>query len=220
VKATATATRRPDPNRRNGSRHGHVALERGDPERSGTPTRSEPGVRPRTPPSRGSPHPRRGSWEPPRRPLDHQLLTDWKRPPPSQHGLQRRPDRRRVTSTPCFEVGVDDPFGLVQRRAVRRDQLPPGLGPTAPDALQRGPIGHQIPEWNRVVVIPPSRTSQGRSCPAPSVRKRSASAVLISRWRNRKARSSSRLRRSQPVTSSLHLLVLQERQAGTMLSSV
>jgi hypothetical protein len=44
--------------------------------------------------------------------------------------------------------------------------------------------------------------------------------VLISMWHNRKARSSSRLRRSQPVTSSLHLLVLQERQTGTMLSSV
>ena len=48
---------------------------------------------------------------------------------------------------------------------------------------------------------------------------RSASAVLISMWRNRKARSSSRFR-SQPVTSSLHLVVLQERQTGTMLSSV
>jgi hypothetical protein len=43
-------------------------------------------------------------------------------------------------------VGVDGPLGLVQLRAVRRDQLPPGLGPTAPDALERGPIGHQIPE--------------------------------------------------------------------------
>ena len=52
------------------------------------------------------------------------------------------------------------------------------------------------------------------------VRNRSTSAELISRWRSRKARSSSRFRRSQPVTSSLHLLVLQERQAGTMLSSV
>ena len=49
---------------------------------------------------------------------------------------------------------------------------------------------------------------------------RSASAALISRWRVRKARSSNRLRRSQPVTSSLHLLALQELQAGAMLSSV
>ena len=38
--------------------------------------------------------------------------------------------------------------------------------------------------------------------------------------RIRKARSSNRLRRSQPVTSSLHLLALQEPQAGAMLSSV
>ncbi len=69
------------------------------------------------------------------------------------------------------------------------------------------------------------------TCAAPNIRRRyrlvkaspvgnrSASAVVISRCRNRKARSSSRFRRSQPVTSSLHLLVLQERQAGTMLSS-
>ncbi len=48
----------------------------------------------------------------------------------------------------------------------------------------------------------------------------SASVALISRWRSRKARSSSRLRRSQPVTSSLHLLALQEPQAGATLSSV
>ena len=47
-----------------------------------------------------------------------------------------------------------------------------------------------------------------------------ASAALISRWRSRKARSSSRLRRSQPVTSALHLLALHDRQTGTMLASV
>ena len=35
-----------------------------------------------------------------------------------------------------------------------------------------------------------------------------------------KVRSSSRLRRSQPVTSSLHLLELHEPQAGTTLASV
>jgi site-specific recombinase XerD len=45
-------------------------------------------------------------------------------------------------------------------------------------------------------------------------------AVWISRWRNRNARSSNPLRRSQPVTSSLHLLVLHEPQAGATLSSV
>jgi hypothetical protein len=44
--------------------------------------------------------------------------------------------------------------------------------------------------------------------------------VLTSRWRNKNALSSSRFRRSQPVTSSLHLLVLHDRHAGTMLSSV
>jgi hypothetical protein len=44
--------------------------------------------------------------------------------------------------------------------------------------------------------------------------------VLTSRCRIKKAGSSSRFRRSQPVTLSLHLLVLQERLAGTMLPSV
>ena len=38
--------------------------------------------------------------------------------------------------------------------------------------------------------------------------------------RTRNARSSSRLRRSQPVTSSLHLLALHDAHAGTTLSSV
>ena len=49
---------------------------------------------------------------------------------------------------------------------------------------------------------------------------RSASIALISRWRSRKTRSSSRLRRSHKVTSSLHLLALQEPHAGATLSSV
>ena len=49
---------------------------------------------------------------------------------------------------------------------------------------------------------------------------RSESAVWISRWRMWKARSSNLLRRSQLVTSSLHLLVLQGPHAGAMLSSV
>ena len=47
----------------------------------------------------------------------------------------------------------------------------------------------------------------------------SASSALIS-VAHQEARSSSRLRRSQAVTSSLHLLALQEPQAGAMLSSV
>jgi hypothetical protein len=46
------------------------------------------------------------------------------------------------------------------------------------------------------------------------------SGIRSSTWRSRKARSSSRFRRSQPVTSSLHLLVLQDGQAGTTFSSV
>ena len=46
-----------------------------------------------------------------------------------------------------------------------------------------------------------------------------SSACTVAR-RTRKARSSSRLRRSQPVTSSLHLLALHEAHAGTTLSSV
>src|SRR4029077_11482663 len=45
-------------------------------------------------------------------------------------------------------------------------------------------------------------------------------AARISRYRVRNARSSSRFRRSHVVTSSLHLLVLQEAQAGTTLSTV
>ena len=48
----------------------------------------------------------------------------------------------------------------------------------------------------------------------------SDNAVRICWCRSRKARSSNRLRRSQLVTSSLHLLVLQLRQAGAMLSRV
>ena len=46
-----------------------------------------------------------------------------------------------------------------------------------------------------------------------------SSACTVAR-RTRNARSSSRLRRSQPVTSSLHLLALHEAHAGTTLSSV
>ena len=72
--------------------------------------------------------------------------------------------------------------------------------------------------------LPPlSPTGGGRARPSASVDQRSdetAHERVISRWRSRNERSSSRFRRSQPVTSSLHLLVLQERQAGTMLSSV
>jgi hypothetical protein len=48
----------------------------------------------------------------------------------------------------------------------------------------------------------------------------SGSVIRSSTWRSRKARSSSRLRRSQLATSSLHLVVLQERQAGTTFSIV
>ena len=48
----------------------------------------------------------------------------------------------------------------------------------------------------------------------------SGSAIRSSTWRSSKARSSSRFRRSQPVTSSSHLLVLQEGHAGTTFSSV
>ena len=47
-----------------------------------------------------------------------------------------------------------------------------------------------------------------------------ASSAWIRTCRSRNARSSSRLRRSQPVTSSLHLLALHDPQAGAMLSSV
>src|SRR3546814_17166550 len=50
--------------------------------------------------------------------------------------------------------------------------------------------------------------------------KRSRMAAPISWWRRRKERSSSFLRRSQPVASSLHLLALHDRQAGAMLSKI
>jgi hypothetical protein len=52
--------------------------------------------------------------------------------------------------------------------------------------------------------VPPARPRASRS----------------STCRSRKLRSSSRLRQSQPVTSSLHLLVLHDAQAGTTLSRV
>ncbi len=47
-----------------------------------------------------------------------------------------------------------------------------------------------------------------------------ASVILICEKRSRNELSFRRLRRSQPVTSSLHLLVLQEPHAGTMFSRV
>ncbi len=46
------------------------------------------------------------------------------------------------------------------------------------------------------------------------------SAGTFSVYRSRKSRSSRRVRRSQPVISSLPLLALQEPQAGTTFSSV
>jgi len=46
------------------------------------------------------------------------------------------------------------------------------------------------------------------------------SIFLISTYRSKNELSFSRFRRSHPVTSSLHLLVLQDPQAGTMLSRV
>jgi hypothetical protein len=181
VKATATATRRSDPS---------CLVPRVHPARP----RSEPGGRPRTTQSRGSPHPRRGSWEPPRRPLDHQLLTDRKRPPPSQHGLQRRPDRCRVTSTPRVEVGVDDPLGLVQLRSVCRDQLPPGLGPTAPDALERGPFATRFQKPSSRPRVA-STTNWARSC-GRSIRL--ARAAIVVPWNRRCLGSSARQEHSRP----------------------
>ena len=70
------------------------------------------------------------------------------------------------------------------------------------------------PRRSRTLVCSTSSltTASARNC--------DPSAVLTSRWRRRKARSSSRLRRNQPVTSSLHLLALHEPHAGTTLSSV
>ena len=60
----------------------------------------------------------------------------------------------------------------------------------------------------------------GACAPPEDARPRSSSWTRISTWRVRKVRSSSRFRRSQPVTSALHLLALHDRQAGTTLSSV
>ena len=65
------------------------------------------------------------------------------------------------------------------------------------------------------------RVSSGRVPSGPvSSANRIASASPISRCRSRNARSSRRLRRSQPVTSSLHLLALHDPHAGATLSSV
>jgi hypothetical protein len=43
-------------------------------------------------------------------------------------------------------VGVDHPLGLVQLRTVVGDELATGLGPAAPEALEGGPVRHQVPE--------------------------------------------------------------------------
>ena len=81
---------------------------------------------------------------------------------------------------------------------------------TNPDALRRRRRAAGVP--NRVH---PTRLRQ----PAVGAMSRPTTA-RISHWRTRNDSSSSFLRRSQPVTSLLHLLVLQLRQAGTTLSTV
>jgi len=66
----------------------------------------------------------------------------------------------------------------------------------------------------------PAHPTLVSGAPHEGAANRGASLVRISTWRARKARSSIRFRRSQLVTSLLHLLALHERQAGTTLSIV
>ena len=113
-------------------------------------------------------------------------------------------------------------MGRILRHPSNRGRLdpeheddPPNIAPNStPEPVRRATVSAP----NGIYFT--SRSEPIDGSPAPSASELTASAVLISWWRNRKARSSSRLRRSQVVTSSLHLLVLHERHAGTMFSSV
>ena len=43
-------------------------------------------------------------------------------------------------------MGVDELLNLVQLGTVGRDELASGLGLAAPEALESGPVRHQVPE--------------------------------------------------------------------------
>ena len=112
-------------------------------------------------------------------------------------------DRRELVAA----LGVTDEQR--PREGVPLEQPVLHLRPDEVDGGQRLHVGGQV-----------RRAGTPRWCRGHGTANRRASSALISTWRSRKARSSRRLRRSQPVTSSLHLLALQELQAGAMLSRV
>ena len=161
-----------------------------------------------------------------------------------------RASRRPTCRRPVRRSGSDDDAPLADRqpaRSSRRSCLPRAPSrccsrrPTR-CAVEGGYYGPTRP-------LRPGRTHRSRAAQPPDARRRhrcapvggragahghgparltagqptgnwAARVAWIRTCRSRKARSSSRLRRSQPVTSSLHLLALHEPQAGAMLSSV
>src|SRR5205814_459315 len=101
------------------------------------------------------------------------------------------------------------------------------IAPDESTPTTKGPVGIKCLVGQRSVAARTAVAIRSRwllaLCQEPvdcSLSKRCVRAVRTSRWRRRKPRSSSLLRRSQPVTSSLHLLLLHERHAGTTFSSV
>ena len=126
-------------------------------------------------------------------------------------GPHRLPLRRQLGACRAGQRGQPDVARRVGQAGRARWSLLVALGRA----------GHEtfLPERLRMLVSGGARSAAVYAWVGTSA-KRAANSIRISTWRARKARSSSRLRRSQPVTSSLHLLALQEPQAGAMLSSV
>ena len=118
---------------------------------------------------------------------------------------RQHPDQHRHTEHPLQHEPRQ--YGCRRRTRARGHVEPTGDIPPLPPS---GAVGQ---EQVRGVSATPGSTAGSEPDCRPS-------AVRTSRWRNRNARSSNRLRRSQPVTSSLHLLALHGPQAGTTLSSV
>ncbi len=108
-----------------------------------------------------------------------------------------------------LDATADHPEGELRVAAIHQD-----VPFTSDDGRGRRPRGPRPRPVARSRAGPPRLSS-----PQPAAAS-SASRVWISWCRVRNARSSRRLRRSHAVTSSLHLLALQEPHAGAMLSSV
>jgi hypothetical protein len=92
--------------------------------------------------------------------------------------LQGRPDRCRVTVTPRSNMGVDGLLNLVQLDTVGRDELASGLGLAAPEALEGGPVRHEVPEPSSRPRVT-STTNWARSC-GRSVR--AAQVPIVDPW--------------------------------------